>query len=170
MRMARRTLLLIGFALALAGVSAAAENPYRQPLKAKGFSARAVVLPARSVGRTVMRAESALAVEIRIQVEDYFPRALEPTLFIDGKPVRAASGIAGVQGRITTLSFVIEEPGPLKDNATLALQMGDDKRTRSPVPGRLRRHQIHPLEQAETERAKLPTLQQWLRQPKPAAE
>jgi len=168
MRRTMTILVVVGIALTLARVAAATESRYERPLKAKGFTTRAIVLPARTVGETVIRAKPALAVEIDIQVENYLPRGLEPTLLIDGKPVKVASGVAGVEGQLTTLSFVIEDPGLLKDGVRLGLQMGDDQRTRSSVPGTLRRNQIRPLEQAD--RGSLPTLDQWLRQAAPTAK
>lgn len=169
MRRTLNTAVLVGFALTLAMVVAAADNPYRRPLKAKGFSAQAVSLPPRTVGQTVMRSERALAVEIRIPVEGYLPRGLEPTLLIDGKPTKAASRVVGAQGQVTTLGFLIEDPGLLKEGARLALQMGGDSHTRSSVPGALRRGQIRPLESV-TERESLPSLNQWLRQAKPSSK
>ena len=161
MRRVLRLLLFLGCTLALTPAARAAENPYQRPMKAKGFTARAVALPARSVGETVLRTAPAVGVEILIQVEDYLPRGLEPTLLIDGKPAKVASGVRSVQARLTTLGFLIESPGVWKEGATLALQMGDDKRTRASVPGTLHRKQVRPLDQ-DGDRGSLPALPPWL--------
>jgi hypothetical protein len=150
----------------LVPLEAAAQRPYLQPLKTTGFTARAVVLPPRTIGKTVIRTKHALAVEIRVQIENYLPRGLEPTLFIEEVPVVAASGVIGVEGHVTTLGFLVEKPEILKEGATLALQMGDDVQTRSRVPGVLRREMIRPLDPDETRRWGLPTLDEWLSRPK----
>ena len=119
-------------------------------------------LPVRAFGSTTLRARSALAVEIRVTVEDYLPRGLEPTLLIDRLPVRAPSGITAVQGRMTTLSFLVENPELLRDGAMLALQMGDDPKTRVQVPGILRRDAIQAPDVNEARRLGLPSLAEWL--------
>ncbi len=157
--------------LALIAVEAAAQAPSPQPpsprvLKPLGFSARAVVLPARSIGSTVVRAASALAVTIEVQVEDYLPQGLEPTLLIDGAPAPGPSGVVGVRDRVTTLGFVVDRAVLLRDGATLSLQMGEDLRTRVQIPGALRLEGIRPLDQAETQRWGVPTLAEWLRTPR----
>ncbi len=84
----------------IAPSEAAAQHPYLQPLKPAGFSARAVVLPPRTIGTTVVRAKHALAVEIRVQVENHLPHGLEPALLIGGVPAEAASGGARDDFRI----------------------------------------------------------------------
>jgi len=150
--------------LILFSAASAGQNPYTQPLKPKGFSANAIALPPRTVGKTVIRARHSLAVEIRVEVEDYLPRNMEPTLMIDGVPVVGPSGVAGVEGKITTLFFVVEKPELLKDTAPLTIQMGDDERTRAAVPGTLQREKIKPLDPNEAKRLDLPALTEWLRQ------
>lgn len=148
--------------LILIGSDGAAQSPYLQPLKPTGFSLQAVGLPPRAIGSTALRAKGALAVAVRVTVEDYVPRGLEPTLLIDGAPVPAASGVTAVQGRVTTLTFLVEAPELLKDGATLALQMGDDPKTRAPVPGVLRREAIQAPDPEEVRRLGLPSLAEWL--------
>lgn len=143
--------------------ASAGQNPYTQPLKPKAFTASATALPPRTIGKTVIRAKHSLAVEIRVEVEDYLPRNMEPTLMIDGVPLVGPSGVAGVEGKITTLFFVVEKPDLLKDKATLTIQMGDDERTRAVVPGALQRDKIKPLDPNETKRLDLPALTEWLR-------
>ena len=164
--MRRLVMALSMFLSVLAALPAVAQSPYSQPLKPTGVTLQAVALPARSIGQTVMRAKSTLAVAVQVAVEDYLPRGLEPTLLIDGVPAKTAgSGVVGMEGRVTTLSFVLDSPALLKDGAELAIQMGDDARTRAAVPGRLRRQGIQPLDQSETQRRGLPTLDEWLSRP-----
>lgn len=145
-----------------------AQAPALPLLRPTGFTAEAVGLPPRAIGSTTLRARGALAVAIRVTVEDYVPRGFEPTLLIDGVPVPAASGITGVQGRVTTLSFLLENPDLLKDGASLALQLGDDPQTRAPIPGVLRRESIRAPDPDESRRLGLPSLADWLsRRPAP---
>jgi len=159
-------LCLVG--LALVGSDSTAQNPYLQPLKPTGFSLQAVALPPRAIGSTTLRARGVLAVAIRVTVEDYVPRGLEPTLLINGVPVPTASGVTAVQGRMTTLTFLVEGPELLKDGATLALQMGDDPKARAEVPGVLRRETIQAPDPDEVRRLGLPSLAEWLsRRPVP---
>ena len=143
------------------------QTPSLQVLKPTGFSAQAVALPPRAIGSTTLRARAALAVVIRLAVEDYVPRGLEPTLLIDGVVTPAASGVTGVQGRTTTLSFLVESADALKDGASLALQWGDDPKTRAQIPGTLRRDAIQPADPSETGRLGLPSLAEWLSRPPP---
>jgi hypothetical protein len=144
-----------------------AQNPYLQPLKPTGFSLQAIGLPPRALGPTTLRAQGTLAVAVRVTAEDYIPRGLEPTLLIDGVAIQTASGITGVQGRVTTLSFLVEAPGPLRDGATLALQLGDDPKTRVQVPGVLRREGIQAPDPDDVRRLGLPSLGEWLARPSP---
>ena len=144
-----------------------AQNPYLEPLKPTGFSAQAVALPPRAIGSTTLRARAALAVVIRVAVEDYIPRGLEPMLSIDGVAMPGPSGVIGVQGRVTTLSFLVESADALKDGASLALQWGDDPKTRAQIPGTLRRDAIQPADPSETGRLGLPSLAEWLSRPPP---
>lgn len=145
-----------------------AQAPASPPLRPTGFTVQAVGLPARAIGSTTLRARSALAVAVRVTVEDYVPRGIEPTLLIDGVPVAAASGITGVQGRVTTMSFFVENPDLLKDGAPLALQLGDDAKTRAPIPGVFRRESIASPDPDESRRLGLPSLAEWLsRRPAP---
>ncbi len=67
---------------------------------------------------------------------------------------------------MTTLGFLIEKPGVLKEGAVLALQMGDDAQTRARVPGVLRLDKIQPLGPDEARRWGLPALDEWLGRPK----
>jgi len=135
------------------------------PMRPKGITSRAIVLPPRSIGKTVIRPQAALAVDIRIEVEDYVPMGMEPTLLIDGKPVPAASGVVGVKGNISTLSFIIEQPSTLKDGATLDLQMGERVKSRVRVPGVFRTEEIRPLAPKDAQQWKGPALKDWLMSP-----
>jgi formate/nitrite transporter len=116
----------------------------------------------RAIGSTTLRARSSLAVAIRVTVEDYLPRGLEPTLVIDGAPVSAVSGIAGVRDRVTTLSFLVEDPNILKDSASLELQWGRRSADAREVPGVLRRGAIQSPDPDESRRLGLPSLADWL--------
>lgn len=163
-------LFVLGVGLGLTLFGAAEQNSYKKSLKPKGFTAHAVVLPPRTIGKTVIRDQTALAVEIRIQVEDYLPRDMEPKLMIDGVPVNGASRVIGVEDGITTLGFLVEKPNLLKEGATLEVQMGDEVETRSRVPGVLQREKILPLDKEETQRWELPPLDKWLLQTKPSPD
>lgn len=160
----RRVPTVLGLVVGLVfpGSNGIAQSPYEQPIKPTGFSLQALALPPRAIGSTTLRAKGALAVAVRVTVEDYIPRGLEPTLLIDGTPVPAASGMTAAQDRVTTLTFLVEAPHLLKEGATLALQMGDDPKTRTEVPGVLRRGAIQPPDPAEVRRLGLPSLAEWL--------
>lgn len=160
--MSRLAIMLSLMGAILVASAGHAQNPYLDPLKPTGFSLQAVTLSPRAVGSTTLRARPTLAVAVRVTVEDYIPRGLEPTLLIDGAPVPAASGVAEVQGRVTTLVFLVEDPDLLKDGARLALQLGDDPKTRVQVPGVLRRAAIQAPDQEEVRRLGLPSLADWL--------
>ena len=138
-------------------------HPYQQPPKARDFSAEAVVIPSQAIGKTVIRAQPSLGVEIKVRVEDYLPRGMEPTLLIGGVPVEGRSWVSGTEGNVTTLSFLVEEPELLKEGAEVTLQTGDEA-TRVRVPGRLQLGQIKPLQPEEEKRQGLPPLQGWLKQ------
>lgn len=163
----RRTLLFAFAAALTAGTFTAAaqdsSDAYRRPLKPRGFTARAVVLPPRKIGDSDVRAESTMAVEVLVDVQDFLPRALEPVLLIDGKPVKSRSRVVKVEGDITTLGFTLDKPAQLKDDAKLSVQMGEEEQTRARVPGELRLERITPLDKGEAERLKLPTLSDWLK-------
>jgi len=140
----------------------AQRGPYQKPLEPKGFTAQATVLPARSIGTMVLRAKPALAIEVLVQVEDYLPRALEPVLVINEQSVVVPTRIVNVDGRTTTLGFLLERPELIRESATLGLQMGDDVTTRAQIPGKLSRDQIRPIRDEELKRHGLPTLREWL--------
>jgi hypothetical protein len=142
-----------------------AESPYLDPLRPTGFSLHAVGLPPRAIGSTILRAQGTLAVAVQVTVEDYVPRGLEPTLLMDGVPILVASGVTGVHGRVTTLSFLVERPGLLKDGAILGLQLGEDPKTRTQIPGVLRRDTIQAPDPDEARRLGLPSLAEWLNRP-----
>lgn len=127
---------------------------YLEPLNIKGFEAHAVAFQAKP-------AATQLGVEFQVQVVNYLPRGLEPTLIIDGVPLLTRSRVVGVEGDVTTLGFLVDTPAPLKDGAILAIQMGDEVRTRSRVPETLKVDAIKPLEGAEA--LGLPDLKTWLR-------
>jgi hypothetical protein len=159
----RRTTLL-ALVILLSGLAPASTGEPSNP-KPRGFTAQAIALPAHSIGKTVIRAQPVLAVDIRVDVEDYTPRGMEPTLIIGGTPVPAASGLAAVEGRVSKLSFVLQKPEFLKDGAKLELQTGDDPRSRVAVPGELRLDSIRPLDPGQSKRFNLPNLSEWLKQP-----
>ena len=131
--------------------------------KATGFTAEAIVLPPRTVGKTVVRSSSQLAVDIRVRVQNYRPGGFEPLLVIDGKPQTLNSGVRGVEGKQTILAFVVESPTLLHDGANLALQLKEDAKSRTPIPGRLSLKAIRPLDAKTTDQEKVPALEQWLR-------
>ena len=160
--MNRMVLTLNVMALVLCPPVGYAQAPGFPPLRPTGFTAEAIGLPPRAIGSIRVRERAALAVALRVAVEDYVPRGLEPTLLIDGVPVAAASGITSVQGRVTTLSFVVDSPDLLKDGASLALQLGDDPQTRVSIPGVLRRESIRAPDPDESRRLGLPSLADWL--------
>jgi len=135
--------------------------------KATGFTAEAIVLPARTVGKTVVRQSNQLAVEIRVRVQNFRAGGFEPLLVIDGKPQKLDSGVRGVVGKETTLGFVVESPTLLHDGASLAMQMKADPKSRMPIPGRLSLKAIKPLDAKAGAQEKLPSLEQWLRGNKP---
>jgi hypothetical protein len=149
-------------ALVLLPLVSHAQSPPAPTVRPTGFTVQAVGLPPRTIGSTTLRARGALAVAVRVTVEDYLPRGMEPTLLIDGVPVPAASGITGVQGRVTTLSFFVENPDYLKDGASLALQLGDDPKATATIPGVLRRDSIPSPDPDESRRLGLPSLAEWL--------
>ena len=163
--MARTISSVMVVAMMLAGIAVSTARAADPAPKATGFTAQAVVLPPRTVGKTVLRDAPKLAVEIRVRVQNYRPGGFEPLLVIDGKPQTLASGVADVQGRETILAFVVESPSLLRDGASLALQMKADGKSRTPIPGRLTRKAIKPLDAKAAEQAKLPALDEWLRGP-----
>jgi hypothetical protein len=135
--------------------------------KMTGFTAEAIVLPPRTVGKTVVRASAKLAVEIRVRVQNYRAGGFEPLLVIDGKSQTLDSGVRGVEGKQTILGFVVESPNVLRDGATVALQMAADAKSPTPVPGRLSLKAIKPLPTKESEQARVPALDEWLRSAPP---
>jgi hypothetical protein len=163
----RRSTPLLVLAALLAGAAGAQEaaNPYQAPLKPAGFEARAVAVPPVAPPGQPAPAAAHLGVEIRVQVADYLPRALEPTLVIDGEPIEARTRIVAVEGAVTTLGFLVETPERLKDGASLAVQMGEDETTRAPLPAVLRLEEIRPLDPAEAKEHGLPDLESWLSPP-----
>lgn len=135
---------------------------YSRPLRVRGFTAQATTLPAQSIGTTVIRKTPAIAVEFLVQVVDFLPRGLEPQLFIDGNPVVAPTRVVKVEDNITTIGFLVEKPNVLKEGAALDIQMGDDIRTRSRIPGQLQRGEIRLIPEEQLRRLGLPSLRQWL--------
>lgn len=163
MRYVALLLALAALPAATAGAQEATANPYRVPLQASGVEARAVVVPPLpSAGPEALTAAPRLGVEIRIRVTDYLPRGLEPTLVIDGEPVETRTRIVAVEGDVTTLGFLVEDPGRLQDGAPLAVQMGDEGITRATLPTPLRLQEIRPLDAAESRALGLPDLKSWL--------
>lgn len=163
----RRSSVLAAFLVLAATVVlpvAAQRGLYDKALDPKGFAAQAIILPTRSIGATVLRAKPALAVEVLVEVEDYLPRALEPVLLINEKPVTGSTRVVGVEGRMTTLGFLIEEPGLFQEGATLHVQMGDEANTRALIPGTLSRDRIRLLPDDVLKRQELPMLHEWLGQ------
>ena len=161
--MHRIIILLFSVGLLWAPIFVGAQSPYLEPLKVKGFEAHAVAFQVRPA-TPQEPAATRLGVETQVQVVNYLPRALEPTLIIDGAPLPARSRVVSVEGDVTTLGFLVDSPAPLKDGAILAIQMGDEVRTRSRVPGVFKLDAIRPLEAAEAQRLGLPDLKTWLRQ------
>lgn len=157
------------FGLGLVTVETSAKNPYLEPLKPQSFKANALVVPSRQLGAEVLRKGGALGVEVQVNVEDFLPRALEPTLVIDGVPVEGPYRIVSVQDPVTTLGFLVEKPELLKEGASLSIRMGDDKRTEAKVPGALYRKNIQPLEEEKAKQMNMPSLEEWLTRASPAS-
>ena len=158
--------LLFAVLLAVSAYTAAVaqdSQDYRRPMKPRSFNAKAVVLSPHKIGDRQIRAQNTLAVEVQIEVEDYLPRALEPVLVINDKPVKTRSRVVKVEGDKTTLGFVLEKPELLKDDARLSVQMGEEEQTRARVPGQLQLERIKPLDKDEAERMKVPQLSEWLK-------
>jgi hypothetical protein len=159
--MHRTIILLFAVGLLLTPIFVEAQS-YLEPLNVKGFEAHAVAFQAKQA--TPQEAVATrLGVEIQVQVVNYLPRALEPMLIIDGVPVPTRSRVVNVEGDVTTLGFLVDSPTSLKDGASLAIQMGDEVRTRSRVPETLELDAIKPLEGVEAQRLGLPDLKTWLR-------
>lgn len=161
------TVFLLGFGLFTSDASA--KNPYLEPLKPQSYKANAIIAPSRQLGAEVLRKGGTLGVEIQVEVQDFLPRALEPTLVIDGVPVRGPHRIVKVQDRITTLGFLVEKPELLKDGASLAVRMGDDKQTQAKVPGALSQENIQPLAEEKAKQMNMPSLKEWLKRPNPSS-
>jgi len=166
--MNRCIVLSSGILLAMAAHAGGGETPPRPPIEPKGFVTAAVALPARSIGATVVRAKPALAVEFRVDVANYVPRDMEPTLVLDGTPTSGPSGVLGVHEGITTLGFIVERPDRLRDGAAVALQYGPDERNRVSVPGVFQRADVRPLAPDEAKNLKLPSLDAWFETGVPA--
>jgi hypothetical protein len=159
--MHRTIILLLSVGLLWTPIVVEAQS-YLEPLNIKGFEAHAVAFQAKPAIANEPAA-SQLGVEFQVQVVNYLPRGLEPTLIIDGVPLPTRTRVVSVEGEVTTLGFLVDSPAPLKDGAILAVQMGDEVRTRSRVPGTLKLDAIKPLEGADAQRLGLPDLKTWLR-------
>jgi hypothetical protein len=138
------------------------DGPGLAPLKPTGFTAQAIVLSPLRVGDTIVRKGKEVAVQIRVSLADYQPRGMEPTLVINGEPRKLDSGVVGVDGRTTTIAFVVDRPELLAEGATFALQMGEKAEERVAIPGALRRDAIKPLAAATVKRERVPSLKEWL--------
>lgn len=161
--------LIIGMilgGLGLAVSSALADNPYLEPLKPKTFTAGAVVLPAREIGTMTFREKRTLAVEIQVQLEDFLPRNMEPTLLINGVPVEGGTRVVRVEDRVTTIGFMVEQPQLLTEGAVLSVRMEDVPGTQAKVPGELRQANIKGLSTDLMKERDLPSLAEWLQQRK----
>jgi hypothetical protein len=137
-------------------VSSAHANPYRQPLQTRGYTVNTVAVPPISIGAETVRASPMLAAEVLVEVQNFMPRALEPTLLVNGEPAGRSAGIAEVREDGTTvLRFIVENASVLQDNASLAVQMGDDESTRGQLMTPLDRSAIKPLSEADAQRSGL---------------
>lgn len=161
-----RSAIIVGLGMLMGLNEAGAQDPYRQPLKPRDFAVQATVLPRRAVGKTVLRAQPELAVEIHVRFEDFLPRGMEPTLLISGTPASVYSFVKGVEGNLTTVAFVVTKPELLREGAELSVQVGDDERTRARLPERLELSKIKPLSAEEAKKHGVPTLAEWLRRGK----
>lgn len=154
----KTAILLTALAFFAAALVMAEKNPYRASLKARRFDTQVVVLPPKTLGKTIIRKKAGVTVEIAVSIEDYLPRALEPILLINGNPAGRLGRIISVKGNITKLGFVVEKLKLLEEGAVISVQMGDDLRTWSKVPGNFSLKQVRPLQKSEVKRWKVPAL------------
>jgi hypothetical protein len=140
-------------AVAMLSITGSYANPYREALQAKGYEIKTVALPPARIGTASLRDAPTLAAEVLVEVQNYFPRALEPILLVDGRPAGYSAGIAEVRDDGTTvLRFIVEDASLLQEDASLAVQMGDDADTRGQLMTPLSRAAIAPLPASEAER------------------
>lgn len=138
------------------------ENPYQAALRPTSFEAKAVVAPAVAPPGEVVRKPARLGVEIRVEFSDYLPRGLEPVLVIGGESIKTATRIVSVEDGVTTVGFLVDEAGLLREGASLAVQMGDEESTRAALPASLRLQEIQPLDSESARSLALPDLRTWL--------
>lgn len=133
------------------GTAFSESNPYRQALTAVNYEVRTTVLEKKRIGSVELREEASLAVEVQVQVKDFLPRAMEPWLMVNGKKIGYSIGVISVENETTTLGFVVPEHNLMRDGSEIAIQMGDEQRTRAILNQPMRRSAIKPL---DTETAK----------------
>ncbi len=131
------------------GAAFSESNPYRQALEAVDYEVMTTVLEKKSIGSVELRGEASLAVEVQVQVKDFLPRAMEPWLMVNGKKTGYSIGVISVENDTTTLGFVVPEHNLMRDGSEIAIQMGDEQRTRTILNQPLKRSAIKPLD-AET--------------------
>ena len=153
MQTTRSLAFLAAMMITILPVSSAQTNPYRQALQTKGYTINTVALSPTSIGTRSLRTSPTLAAEVLVEVQNFFPRALEPTLLINGKPAGYSAGVAEVrEDGATVLRFIVEDASVLEENAPLAVQMGDDESTRGQLMTPLDRSAITPLPEADAQR------------------
>ncbi|MBX3237668.1 MAG: hypothetical protein KF814_16100 [Nitrospiraceae bacterium] len=89
-------------------------------------------------------------------------RNAEPTLFIDGVPVKDGSRIIKVEGNITVMGFLVKSPELLKEGAALEVRMPDQPSTKATVPGELQKNNIRPLSEDAARRPNISSFKEWL--------
>lgn len=152
------------FLLQIFGVTFCTAGPYQEPPKPEGWTARAMVLPPQPAATDAARQKAALAVEVLVAIRDFLPRDMEPTLWIGDLRADTRSRVVKVEGGVTTLGFLVENPKLLREDAPLAVQTGEDAKTRAAVPGgTLKLDRIAPADPAELRRFNLPAVKDWLR-------
>ena len=121
-------------ALAVVGATMAQENPYKQPLRVESVEVHVVVADASPAEMMMaLASEEPPPAEIRVTVRDYLPRALEPTLLIGDEVASRGYRIVDVQDNLTTLGFILIDPGVVTEDSEISIQMGSDTDTRAAV-------------------------------------
>lgn len=134
--------------LLLAGLVIAEEdNPYRSALQAESYEIEAAVLESARIGSVTLREEPELVARVHVRIRNYLPRALEPTLLINGEKTGYSIGVVDVEDDVTTVGFVVPQHALLQDGAKIAVQMGDDEETRSSLERPVSRSAIKPLDE-----------------------
>ena len=107
--------MVLGLFMTLASGAKTQSNPYRSPLQPSAYKVNTVAVEPSQIGSLTLRDAPALAAEVLVEVDNYFPRALEPILLIAGEPAGFSAGIAEVRDDgMTVLRFIVDDPSMLK--------------------------------------------------------